>query len=102
MTRVRELYWRPDRIEHISLHAVTPEEVDEAVFGDRAGLLVRVGPAERNPDEMVYRYFGRTEAGRHLMIALLYMGRGIAMPLTARDLTPRERSKFNERRIKGR
>lgn len=95
-TRIRDLYWRLDRIEHIARHALTPEEVDEAVFGDPGGLVVRVGPAERNPDETLYRYFGRTEPGRHLLVVLLYLGRGIAMPVTARDMTPRERRRFDE------
>lgn len=74
-----------------------PGEVEETVFGDPAGVLVRVGPAERNPDETIYRYFGRTEAGRRLMVALLYLGGGVAMPLTAREMTPAERRKFDAR-----
>lgn len=95
--RIRDLYWRPDRVEHIAQPAVTPEEVDEAVFGNNSGLLLRVGPVERNPEETVYRYFGRTEAGRHLLVVLLYLGRGVAMPVTARDMTPQERRRFDER-----
>lgn len=102
MPRIRDLYWRPDRIEHIAQHSVTPEEAEEAVFGDAGGLLLRVGPAERNPDETVYRYFGRTEAGRYLLVVLLYLGEGVAMPVTARDVTPSERRRFNERRPESR
>lgn len=96
--RIRDLYWRQDRVEHIGRHSVLPEEVDDAVFEDASGLLLRVGRAERNPEEIVYRYFGRTEAGRYLMVALLYLGEGLAMPLTARDMTPGEQRRFNERR----
>ena len=73
-------------------------EVEEALFGDESGLLVRVGPAERDPSETIYRYFGRTEAGRHLMLALLWLGRGLALPITAREMTPAERRRFDERR----
>lgn len=100
--RIRELYWRHDRIEHIAQHSILPEEVDEAVFGDPGGLLLRVGPAERNPDETLYRYFGRTESGRYLLVVLLYLGEGRAMPVTARDMTPRERRRFNDRRPESR
>lgn len=42
MPRLSELFWQPARIEHIARHSITPEEVDEAVFGDQAGLLIRV------------------------------------------------------------
>jgi hypothetical protein len=91
------LYWRPDRVAHIWRHAVGPEEVEEAVFGDPGGVLTRVGPAERNPEETLYRYFGRTETGRYLMVALLYLGQGIAMPVTAREMTINERRRFNAR-----
>jgi uncharacterized protein len=102
LRRIRDLYWRHDRVEHLARHAVTPEEVDEAVFGDRSGVLLHVGPAERNPEETMYRYFGRTEAGRHLLVVLLYLGQGVAMPVTARDMTVSERRKFDERHPRSR
>jgi uncharacterized protein len=95
---IRELFWRPDRIDHIARHGVRPEEVEDALFGDESGILLRVGPAERNPTETLYRYFGRTDAGRRLLIVLLYLGEGAAMPVTARDMTPAERRRFDERK----
>ena len=96
--RIRDLYWRADRVEQMARHSVSPDEVEEAVFGDGSGVLLRVGAAERNPDETLYRYFGRTEAGRPLLVVLLYLGQGLAMPVTARDMTPGERSGFDARR----
>lgn len=102
MRRIRELYWRHDRIEHIARHDVTPEQVEESLFTDAEGLLVRAGPAERNPEEVLYRYFGRTENGRHLLVVLLYLGSGVAMPVTARDMTDAERRRFHERRPEAR
>lgn len=94
LRRIRELYWRPDRVEHIARHDVTPEEVEEAVFADRRGLLLRVGPAERGPDETVYWFLGRTSGGWDLLVALLYIEDGIAMPLTARDMDESERRRY--------
>lgn len=96
--KIRELSWRADRVEHVARHSIVPEDVEEALFGDRGGLLERVGPAERNAEETIYRYFGRTEAGRYLFVVLLYLGRGLAMPVTARDMTKTERRRFDERR----
>jgi uncharacterized protein len=98
MPTIDELYWRPDRIEHIARHSVTPAEVEEALLDDESGVLLRIGPAERYRNATVYRYFGRTEDGRHLLIVLIYLGQGLALPLTARDMTFRERRTFNARR----
>jgi hypothetical protein len=53
--------------------------------------LRRIGPAKRDLEETVYEYYGRTLDGRYLMVALLYIGQGVAMPVTARDMTRTER-----------
>jgi uncharacterized DUF497 family protein len=95
---IEHLFWREDRVDHIARHALTPEEVEEALFDDRGGVLLRVGPAERNPDERIYRYFGRTSAGRHILVVLLDLGGGVAMPITAREMTRQERKRFDDRR----
>lgn len=76
---------------------VSTGEVEEAVFGDTRGRLFRIGPAERNPEETVYEYFGRTKAGRYLMVVLIYLGQGVAMPVTDRNTTRGERSSRYER-----
>src|SRR4051812_14091460 len=102
MRRVRELVWRADRVEHVARHSVSLDEVEEAVAGDESGLLLRLGPAERNPRETVYRYYGRTEAGRLLLVVLLYVGSGRAMPITARDATAGERRQFDARHPRSR
>lgn len=94
MVWIRSLDWRPDRVEHIARHGVDPDEVEEAVFDDPRGLLLKMGPAERNPDETVYRHLGRTEAGRYLLVALLYVGQGEALPLTARDMNDAEKRRY--------
>lgn len=94
MPSIRELQWRRDRIEHIARHAVSPEEVEAALFEDPAGLLVRGGRSQIE-EATLYRYYGRTEAGRHLLIVLIYVGHGMALPVTAREMTPAERRMFD-------
>jgi hypothetical protein len=89
--KIKELYWRPDRVEHIARHEVSVAEVEEAVLEDRRGRIGESRPADRDPEETVCEHYGRTEAGRYLMVALLYIGQGLAMPLTARDMTGTER-----------
>lgn len=100
--RVRVLRWRDDRVDHIGRHGISWEEVEEAVFGDQDGLLLRGGAARRDPAEALYRYLGRTEAGRHLLVVLLYLGEGMALPVTARDMSAAERRRFNDRRPRSR
>lgn len=95
MRRIRRLFWRPDRVEHIARHGVNPYEVEEALFGDSQGLLLKVGPAERDLEETVYRYLGRTATGRYLFVALIYMGQGEALPLSARDMDGAERRRYS-------
>jgi uncharacterized DUF497 family protein len=92
--KIERLDWRHDREEHIARHGVSREEVEEAIFDDRAGMLLRQGPAQRNPDETVYQHLGCTEAGRYLFTALLYTSGGEALPLTARDMTDTERRRY--------
>lgn len=89
MPSIRERQWRRDRIE-LARHAVSPEEVEAALFEDQVGLLVR-GGRSRLGEATLYRYYGRTEEGRHLLIVLVYLGHGIALPVTAREMTPAER-----------
>lgn len=95
MMSVKRLDWRPDRIEHIARHHVSPYEVEEVVFDDPLMRVEKAGPAERNPDETIYRIYGRTEAGRYLCAVLLEHESGdTALPLTARDMTNTERRRY--------
>ncbi len=75
---------------------MSPEEVEAALFEDPGGLLVR-GGRSRLGETTVYRYYGRTEAGRHLLVVLIYLGHGMALPVTAREMTPAERRMFDAR-----
>lgn len=94
MTRIRELRWRPDRVDHIARHGISPDEVEEAVYGDSVGLLLRVGRAEREPDQVLYNYHGRTAAGRYLFVVLIHEGGDLAMPVTAREMTRSEKRRY--------
>ncbi len=95
LTTIRELRWRDDRVEHIARHEVVPEEVEEAVFEDRGALLENAGPAKRDPARTVYVLLGRTGAGRYLMVVLIHEGGGVAMPITARDMSQAERRRYS-------
>ena len=70
-----------DKIE--SKHGVTFEECEEAVYS--AGHHVRRG---RNG---LYKLFGRSEAGRYILVILAPRGDGIFAIVTAREMTESER-----------
>lgn len=72
-----------------SRHRVGAREAEEAAF--HSGLVLR----GRAPG--VYEVYGRTEAGRYLMVAIRYLGRGTARIITARDMSRTERRRYAER-----
>jgi uncharacterized DUF497 family protein len=78
--------WSPGRTLHIARHGVTPEETEEALFDER-NQLWRRGDGR-------YLLYGRTDAGRRLLLVLEDEGEGVAAPVTARDVTDRERRTY--------
>ena len=88
--RIYELIVEPDREEHIAVHGVTVEEVEEVVFGE---------PFVRRVREHRFRLIGQTEAGCYLTVFLGARGGGAAYGLiTARDATDAERRLFQTQR----
>jgi hypothetical protein len=89
--RIAEIVWNEDRIEHIALHAVTPEEFEEVCFG--RSLVLRARSEGRNP---VYFVLGQTEAGRYLSCVVIAFPGELGYPVTARDMTDREKRRYSE------
>jgi hypothetical protein len=70
---------------------VEPEEVEEACSAE---ALVRGAGAEGpNP---VYHVLGQTESGRYSVCVVILFPDGKAYPVTARDMTDREKRRFRE------
>jgi uncharacterized protein len=88
---ISEFLWPNDRIDHIARHGVQPEEVEEACFGD--ALVLAAPSTGRNP---VYHVLGETEAGRHLFCVVILFPGDKAYPVTARDMTDKERRRYRE------
>ncbi|CAN5872380.1 hypothetical protein BH23ACT11_BH23ACT11_27670 [soil metagenome] len=97
MVKIGWLDWKSDRVLHIAGHGVNPYEIEEAIK-DKDRRIIKAGAAERNPSETIYRVYGRTEAGRHLLGPLLKYENGTcALPLTARDMTKSERRRYRKK-----
>ncbi|CAN5269704.1 hypothetical protein BH20ACT5_BH20ACT5_10270 [soil metagenome] len=78
----RELAWNDASEAHIARHGVTPLEVEE---------VVNTGPRwEHHGLDDSTLVYGRTDAGRHLLVVLVELADGRRYVATARDLTDTE------------
>ena len=86
---IHEFVWPQDRIDHIALHGVTPEEVEQMCFG--RPLVQRAKSQGENP---VYYILGQTDAGRYLFSVVIGFPDGKGYPVTARPMTDKEKSRY--------
>ncbi len=87
MPRIREVIISPRLEEHIWVkHHVSPEEVEEVCYFSQGHMT-----KGRDGSDVVY---GRTEAGRYVVVFLYDRGRGVFELATARDMTSAERARF--------
>lgn len=89
MKRYHKLIWNRKNIDHIAIHHVLPEEVEEDCFSGHILLL-------RGRGKHIYYVLGQTDSGRYLFIVLRELGFGIALPVTARDMSDKERKRYQE------
>ncbi len=89
--RIHQFIWPQERIEHISRHGVTPEEVEEVCIGKS---LVRRAKSEG--ESPVYYVLGQTEAGRYLFCVVIRLPDGNGYPVTARVMTTKEKRRYRK------
>lgn len=87
---ISDLLWDDYRVEHVSQHAVEPEEVWE-VCQDPVHLAHREGQNR-------YRLYGQTTDGRYLFVVLERLTGTAFRPITARDMTEGEKRNFRRLR----
>jgi uncharacterized DUF497 family protein len=78
-------------VEHIALHGVEPEEVEEACFG--RALIQRAKSRGASP---VYYVLGETLSGRHLLCVVIHLPDGRGFPVTARPMTAKEKKRYKQ------
>ena len=88
--KIENITWDEDTADHISRHAVSPEEVEEVLFNDSELPRIMRGKGNR------YLVYGMTNAGRFLLVVLIIANRKTRI-ITARDTTDREK-KFYRRK----
>ena len=88
--KIENITWDEDTANHIARYAVSPEEVEEVLFNDSDSPRVMRGKENR------YLAYGKTSAGRFLLVVLIIANRKTRI-ITARDMTDREK-KFYRRK----
>jgi uncharacterized DUF497 family protein len=86
--KITSFEWDKGNIAHLLEHDVDPEEVEEAFAPENLFHIVK-GKGR-------YYCFGKTMAGRYLHIVFEYKGRGLARPITAWEMTEKEKRKFKK------
>ncbi len=91
MSRIRELYWTDASLKHLSERDITPDDIDEIIFGiDDEGtpptLVIRDGAN--------YVFYGQTGSGRLLLVVGEPLEDGILRPFAARDMADDEKRRY--------
>ena len=92
---VIDIIWLPDIIDKLQWkHQVSPSEVEAVLFGRPTHRKVQAGHI---PGEDVYAAFGRTDAGRYLVVFFVYKRSREALIISARDMNERERRLYERK-----
>jgi hypothetical protein len=89
--KIHAFVWPDDRIEHIARHDVTTDEFEQACYG--RALVQRTKSQGQNP---IYYVLGRTNAGRYLFCVVIRFPDGKGYPVTARDMTDKEKHRYRK------
>jgi uncharacterized DUF497 family protein len=93
--RIEGILWLEEIVEKLwQKHRVTPEEVEQLLEGRPRFYYAEQG---RREGEDVYMALGRTEAGRYLAVLFVHKLSNDALILSARDMAPKERKRYDRK-----
>jgi len=92
---INTILWNNDRASHIAKHGIEIYEVEEAVFDDPYGATKKIAVSQRDSNQYIYRFLGRSTEGRYIAFFYIYHGRSVVYPVTARDMTEAERRAYS-------
>ncbi len=94
--RIEGIDWRHRFLEKIrTKHGVEPEEVEEVLLSRPVICFSEKGKVY---GEHLYAAYGRSLAGRYLVVFFIRKPRNVAMPVSARDMTKKERQTYGQSR----
>ena len=85
--RIHKFQWDEDEwnVEHIAKHGVMPEECNDVLHCN-----YKLFKGKSNTHVILVQ----NSDGRYLFIVIKYLGGGVARPITARDMTAKERKRY--------
>jgi len=91
--RIDDIVWLPHFVDKLAWkHQVSLEEVEEVLlFGNARYRKVQKGHV---PGENLYAAYGRTLAGRYLVIFFVYKLTREALIISARDMDAKEKRQY--------
>jgi len=93
--RIESLVWLDEIAEKIAKkHQVSTDEVLEVLNSKPRFRFVEKGLQLR---EDLYAAMGRTQAGRYLIVFFVYKRNRAALPVSARDMSPAERRRYERK-----
>ncbi len=92
--KVAGLIWLDDIVDKLACkHRVLPEEVAEVIANRPHFRFIEKG---RQVGEDLYAAYGRTEAGRNIVVFFVYKITKHALVISAREMTKRERKSYGK------
>lgn len=93
--RINELVWLPDIVDKIEVkHHLDQDEVEQVFFNRPRYWFVERG---YRTGEDVYAATGQTDAGRYTIVFFILKENDSALILSARDMDPRERRRYERK-----
>jgi len=89
--KIEKISWDQDTVDHISIHSVSPVEVEEVLFNDIDSPLIMRGKEGR------YLAYGKTNGGRLLLVVWASKYKKTKI-ITARDMTKKEKQFYKRRK----
>ena len=91
-----EVIWKDRFVDKMAeKHGVAPNEVEEVLFSEPH---VRFAEKGRVKGENLYVAYGKTVAGRYLLVFFIHKRQTAALPISARDMTRAERRYYHEQK----
>lgn len=93
--RIADIFWLNAIADKLaSKHDVSTDEVEGVVFGNARFRYVRKG---NRRGEDVYMALGQTVGGRYLTVLFIHKLNGVALILSARDMSTKERRSYERK-----
>ena len=92
--RIADIVWRDFIVEKLAeKHGVSVAEAEEALLSKP---VVRKMAKGRVRGEDVYAALAQLDSGRRLIVFFIDKKRGMALPISARDMAPSERKYYDK------